>query len=354
MQSRQRLLLIAGVAALVVVVVVVAIVAAGGDGGGKAGSDEIVAMTSANNKVVEAPASSVAEAESGAQDENLANEHPSLADLRASDRAASPDAPRIDGPVPAASPFQPGCLTRSNTTNFSYRNGVRPSLIVLHLTVSPNRPGWDDINGVAIFLNRSATQASSNYIIDNEGHCIYTVGEVYKAWTQANYNSFSACSFEVQNTGNEPTFAGSAGLAKLGLVIRDCAGRWGIPLRRAAVSGGRVLRSGVIDHFHLGAAGGGHTDIHNFGEGCNNRGASSDTWACVDAAIAAATTGGTPISEAARRQCKELNTLRRMARKRTLEEFEQERRVRLKGNLRSHGYRCKVGPPGKRGSLTRV
>lgn len=236
---------------------------------------------------IKAPVEAVEEAKSDGE-AGLGHETQTPRDDLHNDAKASPRAPRIVGPVPLASSNQPGCTTRQNQHNYSYRNGVRPSLVVPHLTVAPNRPGWGDANGIAIYLDRAATQASANYIIDNEGHCLYTVPESLKAWTQANFNSATACSFEVQNTGNEASYAGSAGLNKLARVTHDCAKRWGIPFRRAQVSGSRVIRSGFIDHLHLLAAGGGHVDIRRFGAGCLNAGVAADTWRCVDLIIAKA------------------------------------------------------------------
>lgn len=324
------------------------------------GTSSTVTVTSANNKQVAIPRKALAAAAASdlGHHTHLGSDDASAQDLAADDRAASPFAPRVDGPPPAAAPHQAGCLTRSNTVNFSYRNGTRPALVVLHLTVSPNSAGWGDVNGVWGFLDRSATQASANYIEDSEGHCVLAIAETLKAWAQANYNSATACSIEVINTGSEATYVGppgGPGERQLARVVHDCADRWGIPLRRAIVSGGRVVRSGVIDHYHLGAAGGGHFDIHQFGSSsCARASSSADTWPCVDHLIAAAkAVGGKPISAAARKRCTELNTLRRAARRRHLSPTERSRWGALRSTLRRHGYRCVVGPPGKHGSITR-
>lgn len=299
---------------------------------------------------ITAPAPAVEDAKTHAEDVGLGHETITPRDELHNDREASPRAPRIVGPPPAATPRQAGCVTRENTHNFSYRNGVRPSLAVPHLTVSRNLPGWADVNGVAIFLNRPATQASANYIIDAEGHCLYTVGETSKAWTQGNFNSASACSFEVVNTGGEATYAGTAGLDKLARVLHDCAHRWGIPLRRGEVSGSRVVRSGVVDHFHLGAAGGGHVDIRRFGAGCRLSSAPVvDTWLCVDLIVARARAlDGPRVSVRARAQCRELNGLRKAGRRGS------DRARLLKRNLVSHGYVCRAGRGGRAGSVVRA
>lgn len=307
------------------------------------GSPDTITITTANGKRVEAPVPAVQAAGGKGAESGLAGDG-NARTQRSSDHA-NPDAPVVSGPPPAAAPFQRGCLTRSNTANFSYRNGTRPSLIVPHLTVSANRPGWDDVNGIVVFLNRPATSASANYVNDSEGHCALTVAETLKAWTQANLNSATACSIEQINTGNEPTYAGTAGLKQLAVIVHDCAKRWGIPLQRASVSGGIVHRAGVIDHYHLGAAGGGHVDVHNFGAGCRNQGPSADTWRCVDTivAMAKALDGPQypPITARQRARCRELNRIRRAG------HGKSPRAKALREGQRKHHLRCVNSRPGR-------
>jgi hypothetical protein len=266
-------------------------------------------------------------------------------------QAASTEAPRIVGPPPLASPHQAGCLTRSNSSNFSYRAGIRPSLVVLHLTVSPNAAGWGDVNGVWSFLNRPSTQASANYINDAEGHCVYAVPETAKAWAQANFNSATACSIEQVNYGNsghETSYAGAAGLKQLARIVHDCAARWHVPLREARVSGCSVVRSGVIDHDHLGGCGGGHNDVTPYGPGCARRagGTGVNTWPCVDAVVAAAKGGPAPASKHASDLCREYAHYRREVnadRKDGGHRFPESRRPRavaVRDALAKHRYRC--------------
>lgn len=164
--------------------------------------------------------------------------------------------------TPLAAPEQRGCTSRF-VRNYSSRRGVRPRLWVLHYTVSPNRPGWSDVNSIVSLFDTASFQASSNYVVDNEGHCAYIVRESDKAWTQATANPVSI-SVEVINTGKESTYAASAGLARLAQVISDSAKRWDIPIRRGKVSGCVVATSGILAHTDLGACGGGHADINPF------------------------------------------------------------------------------------------
>lgn len=164
--------------------------------------------------------------------------------------------------VPDAAPVQAGCRSRF-IPSYSSRRGVAPRLFVLHYTVSPNRPGWSDVDGITGYFARPSTNASSNYVIDAEGNCNYLVREADKAWTQAALNPVSI-SVEIINTGREPTLIGAAGgpgLRQLARVARDATRRWGIPLRRGRVSGASVATSGIVAHKDLGAAGGGHVDI---------------------------------------------------------------------------------------------
>ena len=161
--------------------------------------------------------------------------------------------------TPLAAPSQEGCVTRL-VGNYSSRRGVRPRLFVLHYTVSPNRPGWDDVNAIAGLFDRPSFAASSTYIIDAEGNCAYIVRESDKPWTQAALNPVSI-SVEHINSGRELSYAGVAGRAKLARVASDSMCRWEIPLQKGHVRNGLVVKAGLVDHRSLGPAGGGHVDI---------------------------------------------------------------------------------------------
>lgn len=163
---------------------------------------------------------------------------------------------------PDAAPVQRGCRSEF-VRNYSTRRGVRPREWTLHYTVSPNRPGWSDVNAVVALFNTSRSQASSNYVVDAEGHCAYIVRESDKAWTQAGGNPYSI-SVEIINSGHEETLAGSAGLKKVGLIISDSAKRWQIPLSRGIVAGCIPVKPGIIQHKDWGLCGGGHFDIAPF------------------------------------------------------------------------------------------
>lgn len=161
--------------------------------------------------------------------------------------------------IPLAAPSQRGCRTRM-VGNKSSRNGVNPRLLVPHYTVSPNRPGFQDVDSITSLFDRLSFMASSSYVIDRDGNCNYIVRESEKPWTQATFNPVSI-SWEIINTGSERPLFTNAGLAKMAMVMSDAAYRWDIPIRKAKVSGCTVKRSGIIDHRGLGACGGGHGDI---------------------------------------------------------------------------------------------
>lgn len=316
-----------------------------------------ITVGTANGKKVAASERSVQAAAHGAEDYLLGPGNPTVAQQRSSDEA-NPQGPRVSGPAPLASPFQRGCLTRSNRYNWSYRNGVRPSIIVVHLPVAFNHPGWDDVNGVHVFLDQASTMASTNFQNDAEGHCIYSVWDLYKAWGQANYNSATKCSIEQQGYGTEGSFFGvpiigpgsfrQPGLHQLAVIVHDCAKRGHIKLQRAVVDGrGGVIKEGVTDHLHLRAGGGGHVDISNFGLQCVNRGGGTDTWACVDLIIRAARAidAPKPITAGQRRRCRELDGLRARARRphTTLSARERARGKAIRTGLHAHRLRCLPG-----------
>jgi N-acetylmuramoyl-L-alanine amidase len=180
----------------------------------------------------------------------------------AGEQAASIRATEKPLPTAGASQGFAGCVTRF-VVNQSSRNGVRPQVQVLHYTVSPNRPGWSDVNAIVAMFNTPSFQASSNFVIDGEGNCAYIVPIEAKAWTQAAGNPF-AISYEVINTGSESVYMAPAGLAKLRLVVQEVARRTGIPLRRGAVSNCTVTVTGIVQHSDFGICGGGHGDIGPF------------------------------------------------------------------------------------------
>lgn len=238
------------------------------------------------------------------------------------DRLASNDALPIVTPL--AAPSQRGCTTRL-VQNYSSRRGVRPRLLVVHYTVSPNRPGWDDVWSVVALFDRPAFQASATYVIDAEGHCAYIVRESDKSWTQAAANPVSI-SVELINSGREPTLAGTAGLKRIGQVFADAGKRWAIPLQAGAVNGCVVTRPGIIDHKALGACGGGHVDVSPYTVG-------PVIAAARAAAGASSTSTGAKVPASVRAWC---------ARSRSSDTKANAERLRL---VARRGWECKGATP---------
>lgn len=149
--------------------------------------------------------------------------------------------------------------------NQSSRYGVKPSLIVLHITVSHNRPGVEDVRGMAEFMHRSSSAVSSHVVNDREGYDARVVGDDRKAWTQSAYNatalSIEQIHYDHRTTRHEWLHGNHRQLTNTARWIAYWSLRHRIPIRRAWTPGsGVVARSGVATHKQLGASGGGHVD----------------------------------------------------------------------------------------------
>lgn len=163
---------------------------------------------------------------------------------------------------PAGATFsQKGCVTRE-VSNQSSRNGARPAEFILHYTVSVNTDGWGDVNAIVSWFDNARSEASSNFVIDFEGHCAYIVSANAKAWTQGSYNPW-AISIEFIANGSESSEAwktkGLAGLKKGAAVAASQMKKWGIPVRYVNPSGCEVP-AGLTDHNRL-ECGNTHTDV---------------------------------------------------------------------------------------------
>lgn len=189
-----------------------------------------------------------------------------------------------------------GCRT-SFVSNQSSRRGVRPQQMWLHYTVSPNRPGWSDVNAIVAFFDSPKAQASSHFVIDREGNCAYIVPIEAKAWTQAAANPI-AVSWEVINSGSEGSFMSTPGYRVLSATMREVSRRTGIPMRRSSEKGCAGATRGILEHRDGGICAGGHTDIGPY---------SIDTVVKLVTAI-----GG--VTETDRVTCRKLNWWRRAGR----------------------------------------
>lgn len=224
-------------------------------------------------------------------------------------------------PTAGASGGAPGCVT-SFVRNQSGRRGVRPIVQVWHYTVSANRPGRSDVNGIVAFFNRSSSQASSHFVIDAEGNCAYIVPIEAKAWTQAGGNPW-AVSYEIIATGKERAYLAPAGYAKLAKVMRWVSARTGIPMRRGRIGGCAPSRSGIVQHRDGGTCWGGHHDIGPFP---------------FATALAQVTKGARPVTRANRMTCGKINAWRKAGRPKG-GDWERNSRTRI-ANLRKRGVAC--------------
>lgn len=152
-------------------------------------------------------------------------------------------------------------IVRNQSARLGY---PKPVLIVLHTTEGHNRPGVEDLMGLASYFDQTSTQASSHIANDAEGHDIRMVPDERKAWTQSAFNSPS---LSIEQTGFASTSRDEwfkeapRQLANSAKWIAVWSLKWDIPIRRGVTTGGgSILRTGVVGHKQLGAAGGGHVD----------------------------------------------------------------------------------------------
>lgn len=157
-----------------------------------------------------------------------------------------------------ATRYTPHVVVRNISRFQSSRNGTKPQLIVIHATESENRPGSDDEASIGSWFNNPSAQVSAHVCTDADGFSGRYVTDDRKAWHCARYNSVSLGIEQIGHTAQASWTRDE---------IRETArwvARWnlayGIPIRKGQVSGGSVVRSGVVTHHDLGALGGNHGD----------------------------------------------------------------------------------------------
>lgn len=267
-----------------------------------------------------------AAAESGLHEDTA----PSAAQIAKGNDAAPEDQPKIPSQIPQAAPEPPAGCFDAFVRNQSSRHGAKIALGLIHWTGSANIAGSRaDVLGNVRWFDTTASQASSNYITDDDGNCAYTVPETAKAWTQAAANPWSV-SVEITNPGILPLFHGSAGRDRVLELMRGWHKRWGIPYRRGAVNSSCVpTRSGFLAHRDLGPCGGGHPDV----------GPSPVT---VDDLIRDAAAGDRPVTSVDRVTCRKLNWWRAHGRPHGKAEANAARRRRA---LAGRGVTCTAHGP---------
>jgi hypothetical protein len=147
-------------------------------------------------------------------------------------------------------------ISRSSP-NCSSRNGSRPRRIVLHITVSHNRPGLGDLSDMVAYLCRRDVQASSHIINDAEGHDARIVPDGLKAWTQAAYNPDSLSIEQIEYSDKRTRAEWLSGnKAQLDNTAKWCA-YW---CKKYGIDAVHSVSHGICEHSELGRAGGGHSD----------------------------------------------------------------------------------------------
>lgn len=156
----------------------------------------------------------------------------------------------------------PNVVVRKTSPCQSEREPVPLNLIVLHDTEGHNVKGAGDLELLGQIFGTLSAERSSHVATDADGNSARFVSDRRKAWHCVSYNS------------------ASLGIEQIGVVTQSKADwrrnwpqlretarwialwsfRYNIPIRRATVSGGHVIRSGVTRHMDLGSAGGGHVD----------------------------------------------------------------------------------------------
>jgi hypothetical protein len=157
---------------------------------------------------------------------------------------------------------QPHVRVRRLVRNYSSRQGARPLLIVIHSTESHNRPGNADLAAIGEWFDNPAAQASAHVCTDGDGYSARFVRDQEKAWSCVNFNRVSL-NIEQIGFASDPRASWHDRHAELEETARWIARwnrLWGIPIRRGAVRGMAVTRSGVVTHNQLGQLGGGHHD----------------------------------------------------------------------------------------------
>ena len=151
---------------------------------------------------------------------------------------------------------------KMNVCNQSDRGGKKPLLVVLHDTESHDRPANADLEAIGAWFDNPVSQASAHVCVDGEGRSARYVLDARKAWHCAGYNSVSL-GIEQIGFASYPKLVWKKNRKQLHKVARYVAfwsRKYNIPIRKGKVSGGQVLRPGVVTHMQLGVVGGGHDD----------------------------------------------------------------------------------------------
>jgi N-acetyl-anhydromuramyl-L-alanine amidase AmpD len=135
-------------------------------------------------------------------------------------------------------------------------------LIAIHATESPEESGSLDLAAIGNWFQNPQAQVSAHVCTDASlGMSARYVDDHLKAWHVANYNSYALGIEQIGHTAQakwqEPEIHETARwVARWSLM-------YGIPIQHGEVSGGSVVKAGVVRHQDLGQIGGGHGDPGN-------------------------------------------------------------------------------------------
>lgn len=147
------------------------------------------------------------------------------------------------------------------------QDGAKIVACAIHSTESHPRPGNADLEAIRSWFDNPASQASSHYVIDDDGNSWQMVGDFAKAWTIGVANSWTL-NYELIGHAADSRWRWRQRMPQLKKLAQHLAHahrRHGVPLRRGRVAarGGTCVcvRPGVIRHSDVTAAGfGSHTD----------------------------------------------------------------------------------------------
>lgn len=286
-----------------------------------------ITLTPQDQKVLTEQKAEHAAGDTTQSESDLHESKPATSTALAQARSVAPSgSPAIPQATTFAAPSTAGC-TSQFVRNYSNRPpGARVLLGVIHWT------GSSPFSRKAIvrWFDTLASQASSNYITDQDGSCSYVVPETKKAWTQAAANPWSV-SDEIVNAGVQPLFQTAKARATVIRLMHGWHTRWHIPYVHGRVNLATCVptRAGFLAHRDLGACGGGHPDVGTFNlDGLIAEAARTDPGAPK------------PIAPADRGRCRKLTWWRTHGRPKGKAEHNAAYRRRV---LTRHGLVCSSG-----------
>lgn len=140
--------------------------------------------------------------------------------------------------------------------HYSSREGGRIHLLVLHTTEGEGT--LETLRGIF-----ESEEASSHYGVDAHGNIAQFVRDSDKAWTECNYNPVGLSIEQIGYAAFTRTHWFRERHDQLEAVATWLVYghiHYGVPLRKGEVSGGGIVRDGIVQHKDLGLIGCGHTD----------------------------------------------------------------------------------------------